>query len=130
MCRRCIQITLSSRVAIVGRNGAGKSTLLRTLVGELPLLDPDAMWRHHNLRVAYVSQHHIDKLQDCAASSPVQYLCEQFHIVTELKVWTALSPPLPALTTTSASHTCGSAAAAPSVPTVTMLHTTHTDDND
>ena len=50
------------RVAVVGPNGAGKSTLIKLLVGELDV-KRGKVWRHHNLRVAYVAQHSFDHLE-------------------------------------------------------------------
>ena len=47
--------TLNSRVAVLGPNGAGKSTMIKVLTGEL---EPSFgnVWRHPNMRVAYVAQ--------------------------------------------------------------------------
>jgi energy-coupling factor transporter ATP-binding protein EcfA2 len=83
----CSQISLRSRVSLVGPNGCGKSTLLKLLMGELsPLTGADSFWCHHNLRVSFVPQHHADVFDAHAAVSPVQYLMETFKISTELKV--------------------------------------------
>ena len=82
-----MQICLKSRISLVGPNGCGKSTLLKLLLGELkPLTGPDSMWMHHNLRIAFVPQHHADVLDAHALATPVQYLMESFGITTELKV--------------------------------------------
>ena len=56
--------TLNSRVAVLGPNGAGKSTMIKVLTGEL---EPSygTVWRHPNMRVAYVAQHafhHIEQV--------------------------------------------------------------------
>ena len=52
-----VKVCLASRIAVLGANGAGKSTLIRLLVQET---EPDPgsgeVWKHHNLRVAYVAQ--------------------------------------------------------------------------
>ena len=58
------QFSLNSRVALVGPNGAGKSTMIKILTGEL---EPGEgiVWKHPNLRVAYVAQHafhHIEQV--------------------------------------------------------------------
>lgn len=61
-----------SRVAVVGTNGAGKTTLLRWLEG--------AQWptskakRHPKLRVAHVSQHHLERLEDHLTETCLEYL--------------------------------------------------------
>ena len=51
-----LQVSLSSRVACVGPNGAGKSTLIKVLTGETEPTE-GAVWKHPNLRIAYVAQH-------------------------------------------------------------------------
>jgi len=50
-----------SRIGIIGANGTGKSTLLNLLVGNI---QPTAgsIQRHHNLRIGYYTQHHVDSL--------------------------------------------------------------------
>ena len=52
-----VKVCLASRIAVLGANGAGKSTMIRLLVQES---EPDPgsgeVWKHHNLRVAYVAQ--------------------------------------------------------------------------
>jgi elongation factor 3 len=68
-----IQCSLNSRVAIVGANGAGKSTMVKALIGELEAKE-GVVWKHPNLRVAYVAQHafhHLDKHLD---KTPNQYI--------------------------------------------------------
>ncbi|KAL8280925.1 hypothetical protein RQP46_006604 [Phenoliferia psychrophenolica] len=56
-----IDISLDSRIGVVGANGAGKSTLMKLLIGEL---QPTAGQQSRNgrLRIAYFAQHHIDSL--------------------------------------------------------------------
>ena len=51
-----LQVSLSSRVACVGPNGAGKSTLIKVLTGETEATEGN-VWKHPNLRIAYVAQH-------------------------------------------------------------------------
>jgi len=50
-----LQVSLSSRVACIGANGAGKSTLIKVLTGETEATDGN-VWKHPNLRIAYVAQ--------------------------------------------------------------------------
>jgi len=72
--------TLSSRVAILGVNGAGKSTLIRMLVGDsLPDAGSGAVWKHHNLRIAYVAQHSFHHIEQHLQDSPVKYMQWRFH---------------------------------------------------
>jgi len=70
-----LMCSLSSRVACLGPNGAGKSTLIKLLCGEL---EPNegTVWKHPNLRVAYVAQHafhHIEKHLDKSANQYIQW---------------------------------------------------------
>ena len=74
-----VQVALGSRVAVLGPNGAGKSTLIRMIVGET---QPDAgkgeMWKHHNLRVAFVAQHAFHHVEQHLDSSPCAYIQWRF----------------------------------------------------
>lgn len=85
-----LQCSLSSRIAILGANGAGKSTMVKALIGELDVHE-GVVWKHPNLRVAYVAQHafhHIEKVRsphsphnsdlDCSLR---QILCHSSHAV-------------------------------------------------
>ncbi|KAF5831548.1 hypothetical protein DUNSADRAFT_12961 [Dunaliella salina] len=70
-----IYITLSSRVAVLGANGAGKSTMIRMLTGELEPCE-GTVWKHPNLRIAYVAQHafhHIEQHLDISANQYIQW---------------------------------------------------------
>ncbi|KAK9829689.1 hypothetical protein WJX72_007361 [[Myrmecia] bisecta] len=68
-----IQCSLSSRVAVLGVNGAGKSTLIKLLTSELEAQE-GTVWKHPNLRVAYVAQHAFHHVEQHLDSSPLQYL--------------------------------------------------------
>jgi len=61
-----------SRVAVVGSNGAGKTTLLRWLEGEQ--WPNDKAQRHPKLKVAHVSQHHIERLEDQLGETCIQWI--------------------------------------------------------
>merc|ERR1712019_238441 len=68
---------MASRVAVVGANGAGKSTAIKLLIGELKA-EKGTIWRHPNMRLAYVAQHafhHLEKHQD---KTPVEYILWRF----------------------------------------------------
>jgi elongation factor 3 len=73
-----IQVSLASRVAIVGVNGAGKSTLIKILVGEI---EPDSgiIERHPNVRVAYVAQHAFHHIEHHLDKTPVEYIMWRYR---------------------------------------------------
>jgi len=68
-----LQCSLSSRVACVGPNGAGKSTLIKVLTGEVEPTE-GAVWKHPNLRIAYVAQHAFHHLEQHLEKTPNQYI--------------------------------------------------------
>ncbi|KAG2488592.1 hypothetical protein HYH03_012911 [Edaphochlamys debaryana] len=69
--------TLSSRVACLGPNGAGKSTLIKVLTGET---EPTSgtVWKHPNLRIAYVAQHAFHHLEKHLDKTPNEYIQWRF----------------------------------------------------
>lgn len=78
-----LDVDVGSRIGILGRNGAGKSTLLACLAGELAPLRGQ-LNRHHNLRLGYFSQHHVEALRGSSdAESPVSLMMERFGIARE-----------------------------------------------
>lgn len=82
-----VKLTLASRIAIIGPNGAGKSTLLRLLVGELnPLPGNGEVWKHFNLRVAYIAQHTLFHLEDYLLQTPIEYIQERFRAGTDAEI--------------------------------------------
>jgi elongation factor 3 len=66
-----------SRVAVIGANGAGKSTAIKLLTGELKPTSGE-VWRHPNLRMAYVAQHAFQHLEKHLHQTPVQYILDRF----------------------------------------------------
>jgi elongation factor 3 len=64
-----------SRVAVIGPNGAGKSTLIKVLTGELePTTKGSIVFRHPNVRVAYVAQHAFHHIEAHLDLTPNQYI--------------------------------------------------------
>ena len=67
------QLTLSSRVAIIGANGAGKSTLIKLLTGET-IPQTGRVEKHPNLRIGYIKQHALEHVEMHMEKTPNQYL--------------------------------------------------------
>uniref|UniRef100_A0A7S3NQ38 ABC transporter domain-containing protein n=1 Tax=Aureoumbra lagunensis TaxID=44058 RepID=A0A7S3NQ38_9STRA len=78
-----VKLSLGSRVVVLGANGAGKSTLIKLIVGENGPDNGDCLWRHHNLRIAYVAQHSFHHIEQHLDSSPVEYLMWRFSKVID-----------------------------------------------
>lgn len=74
-----LQVSLSSRVAILGPNGSGKSTLVKLLIGDMEPNKGGEVWKHPNLVVGYVAQHafhHIDQHLD---KTPLDYMLWRYQ---------------------------------------------------
>jgi len=68
-----LQASLNSRVAVVGPNGAGKSTMIKMFCGETKP-SKGLVWRHSNMRVAYVAQHAFHHLEKHLDQTPNEYI--------------------------------------------------------
>jgi elongation factor 3 len=68
---------MASRVAVVGANGAGKSTAIKLLIGELKPAQGQ-IWRHPNMRLAYVAQHAFHHLEKHLEKTAVDYILWRF----------------------------------------------------
>jgi elongation factor 3 len=68
-----VRVSLSSRVACVGKNGAGKSTMIKLLNGEL---EPDTgtIWKHPNCLVGYIAQHAFHHVEQHLDKTPNEYV--------------------------------------------------------
>ncbi|KAH6578782.1 hypothetical protein BASA61_000011 [Batrachochytrium salamandrivorans] len=73
-----LQCSLNSRVACIGPNGAGKSTMIKVLTGEV-IPDGGEVWKHPNLRVAYVAQHAFHHIEQHLDKSPNEYIRWRFQ---------------------------------------------------
>lgn len=59
----------------------GKTTMLKLLVGDLqPIEGVGEVWKHHNLRVAYIAQHSMHHLEEHVESSPLAYIQDRFYL--------------------------------------------------
>merc|ERR1719160_715092 len=72
-----LQVSQVSRVAVIGPNGAGKSTAIKLLNGELKASE-GTIWKHPNMRLAYVAQHAFHHLEKHMTKTPVQYILNRF----------------------------------------------------
>merc|ERR1712238_498970 len=72
-----LTVCMASRVAVVGANGAGKSTAIKLLIGELKP-DSGTIWRHQNMRLAYVAQHAFHHLERHLDKTAVDYILWRF----------------------------------------------------
>jgi len=72
-----VQVSMASRVAVIGVNGAGKSTMIKLLIGELEPNENEGhpnVTRHPNMRLAYVAQHAFHHIEHHLEKTPVNYL--------------------------------------------------------
>ncbi|VDC02670.1 unnamed protein product [Peniophora sp. CBMAI 1063] len=80
-----LQVSLSSRVAVLGPNGSGKSTLVKLLTGEMEPNKGGEVWKHPNLVIGYVAQHafhHIDQHLD---KTPLEYMLWRYQTGEDLE---------------------------------------------
>merc|ERR1719183_1305815 len=71
------QVSMASRVAVIGVNGAGKSTMIKMLIGEITPNEGQGkgeITRHPNMRLAYVAQHAFHHIENHLDKTPVNYL--------------------------------------------------------
>lgn len=68
-----LAVSLASRVVVLGANGAGKSTVIKMLTG-VHVPTEGTVWKHPNLRIAYVAQHAFHHLDDHVLKTPSEYI--------------------------------------------------------
>ncbi|KAJ7253368.1 hypothetical protein B0H12DRAFT_1116885 [Mycena haematopus] len=68
-----LQVSLSSRVAVLGPNGSGKSTL----GGEI--------WKHPNLVIGYVAQHAFHHIDNHLDKTPLEYMLWRYQTGEDLE---------------------------------------------
>jgi elongation factor 3 len=67
------QVSMNSRIGVIGPNGAGKSTLIKVLTGETQTTE-GSVWKHPNMRMAYVAQHAFHHIENHLDMTPNQYI--------------------------------------------------------
>lgn len=80
-------VSMTSRIGVLGANGVGKSTLLQLLLGSL---EPrkGKVFRDASARVAVFAQHHMEGMD--LALSPVEFMMSLFKGVKEQEFRTHL----------------------------------------
>jgi elongation factor 3 len=73
-----LQCSLNSRVGVIGPNGAGKSTIIKVLTGEVVPQDGE-VYKHPNLRLAYVAQHAFHHVEMHLDKTPNEYIRWRFQ---------------------------------------------------
>jgi len=73
-----IEVSMLSRVAVIGPNGSGKSTMIKALVGELGT-STGRVWKHPNVRIAYVAQHTFHHIETHLDKTATQYYLGRFR---------------------------------------------------
>ena len=76
-----MDITIGSRVVLLGTNGSGKSTLLKMIAGSLKPTS-GKIYRHHNLEMSVFGQHHEDDLN--LQLTPLEHMQKLFPLQKEL----------------------------------------------
>jgi elongation factor 3 len=67
------QVSMNSRIGVIGPNGAGKTTLIKVLTGEAQPTQ-GSVWKHPNMRMAYVNQHAFHHIENHLDMTPNQYV--------------------------------------------------------
>jgi elongation factor 3 len=85
-----LQVSLSSRVAILGPNGSGKSTLVKLLTGETEPNGPNGqapgeVWKHPNLVIGYVAQHAFHHIDHHLDMTPLDYMLWRYQTGEDLE---------------------------------------------
>ncbi|PFH53601.1 hypothetical protein AMATHDRAFT_137246 [Amanita thiersii Skay4041] len=80
-----LQVSLSSRVAILGPNGSGKSTLVKLLTGEMEPNKGGEIWRHPNLVIGYVAQHAFHHIDNHLDKTPLEYMLWRYQTGEDLE---------------------------------------------
>ncbi|TDL20170.1 hypothetical protein BD410DRAFT_899743 [Rickenella mellea] len=80
-----LQVSLSSRVAVLGPNGSGKSTLVKLLVGDTEPNKGGEIWKHPNLVIGYVAQHAFHHIDHHLDKTPLEYMLWRYQTGEDLE---------------------------------------------
>jgi elongation factor 3 len=80
-----LQVSLSSRVAVLGPNGSGKSTLVKLLIGETEPNKGGEVWKHPNLVIGYVAQHAFHHIDHHLDKTPLEYMLWRYQTGEDLE---------------------------------------------
>ncbi|KAI0818688.1 hypothetical protein BC629DRAFT_1463575 [Irpex lacteus] len=80
-----LQVSLSSRVAILGPNGSGKSTLVKLLIGDTEPNCGGEVWKHPNLVIGYVAQHAFHHIDSHLDKTPLEYMLWRYQTGEDLE---------------------------------------------
>ncbi|KAH0584513.1 Elongation factor 3 [Termitomyces sp. J132] len=80
-----LQVSLSSRVAILGPNGSGKSTLVKLLIGDMEANKGGEIWKHPNLVIGYVAQHAFHHIDNHLDKTPLEYMLWRYQTGEDLE---------------------------------------------
>merc|ERR1711939_655507 len=83
-----LQVSLSSRVAVLGPNGSGKSTLVKLLVGETEPNKGGEVWKHPNVVIGYVAQHAFHHIDQHLGLTPLEYMLQRYQTGEDIEEMT------------------------------------------
>ncbi|ESK92233.1 elongation factor 3 [Moniliophthora roreri MCA 2997] len=83
-----LQVSLSSRVAILGPNGSGKSTLVKLLIGDMEANKGGEIWKHPNLVIGYVAQHAFHHIDHHLDKTPLEYMLWRYQTGEDMEEMT------------------------------------------
>lgn len=86
-----LQISLSSRVAVLGPNGSGKSTLVKLLIGDTEPNKGGEIWKHPNLVIGYVAQHAFHHIDNHLDKTALEYMLWRYQTGEDLEEMTKAS---------------------------------------
>jgi elongation factor 3 len=80
-----LQVSLSSRVAVLGPNGSGKSTLVKLLIGDMEPNKGGEIWKHPNLVIGYIAQHAFHHIDNHLDKTPLEYMLWRYQTGEDLE---------------------------------------------